>query len=274
LALSSKEALDVCESDAYLDINEFWIKQELLIDDPAVDDLSMPSDPQDVGGEQQLDGETTGQNGLGADNDQATEIVPEESEEVAGDEDLAIDDIIHDDEDIFDFTDVEVISPPKDSHHEEPEREPVPTAGDSLNTDDLLDLDPETTTTAEPEQISGSAASQSLQPTTTSKNSSGGGGSVAIYVVISAVIVGFLGFVILRRRRSSIQRKQKEFQTMYQDAERSVIESHKNTNYRDHSQVSSSSSYRDEGTIVYSNGAEDDGRDGFVLDAKMLNRMN
>lgn len=186
-------------------------------------------------------------------------------EEGVGDDDLAIDDLIADDGDeVFDYSNVEVISPPDDVHHEAPARVPVPNLE---NRDELIDLDPEGATTP-PDQFNitgASAVGGSLQPTSSTSNAASG---VAIYVVISAIVVGLLAFVI-RRRRTSVQRQQKQFQNMYQDAERAVVDSHKNTNYRDHSKVA----YRDEELMDGCNTAED-GRDGFVLDSKMLNRMN
>ena len=190
---------------------------------------------------QQLDEEATDKDDIEGDS---------QSDVQDGDDLAAEDNILDEDEDVFDFSDVEIATqPPEDPHHEAPKPEPVPPFGQTNLTDT-------------------SAASQSLQtPSTSSQNSSG----VAIYVVLSAVLVGIIAFVIRRRHRAGIQRKKIEFQTMYKDAERAVVDSHKNTNYRDHS----SFSYTDEETIDYGNRSEgSDGRDGFVLDAKMLNRMN
>ena len=188
-------------------------------------------------------------------DEEATDDVDTEGDGQGGaqdGDDMTLEDGIldEDEEDVFDFSDVEIATePPEDPHHEAPKPEPVPPFGQTNLTD-------------------ASAASQSLQPPSTSSQNSSG---LAIYVVLSAVLVGIIAFVIRRRQRAGIQRKKIEFQTMYKDAERAVVDSHKNTNYRDHS----SFSYRDEETIDYSNNSEgSDGRDGFVLDAKMLNRMN
>eukprot|EP00529_Nitzschia_sp_RCC80_P010275 CAMPEP_0113495970 /NCGR_PEP_ID=MMETSP0014_2-20120614/29881_1 /TAXON_ID=2857 /ORGANISM="Nitzschia sp." /LENGTH=772 /DNA_ID=CAMNT_0000389879 /DNA_START=1130 /DNA_END=3448 /DNA_ORIENTATION=- /assembly_acc=CAM_ASM_000159 len=239
LAPSSKQALDVCEADASLDINEFWMNHGSS-GQSGFESQSNPLLPEDQS--QQLDEEATSNDDTEGDS----------QGNVQDGDDIAVEDntLDEDEEDVFDFSDVEITTqPPKDPHHEAPKPEPVPPFGQTNLTDT-------------------SAASQSLQPPSTSSQNSSG---VAIYVVLSAVLVGIIAFMIRRRQRAGIQLKKKEFQTMYKDAERAVVDSHKNTNYRDHS----SFSYKDEETIDYSNNSEgSDGRDGFVLDAKMLNRMN
>jgi hypothetical protein len=103
---------------------------------------------------------------------------------------------------------------------------------------------------------------------------------MAVSVVVAALVV-FIVALVVRRRRGR-KREMAMFEDTWREAERAVVQSHRNLNYRDHerSNAGGKISYQDkfEDEIIV-NFEDDDpeghnGRNNFVLDAQMLQRMN
>ena len=125
------------------------------------------------------------------------------------------------------------------------------------------------------------------QSQTKAPNSGGkGNGSVAIYVVLAAVIAMIVAFVVRKTKR---RRQQKMFEETWRVAEKEIVNSHRNLNYRDHASTAkttnpvSFSPYRDGNgfhdeeqprEVMDFDEQEELHRNTFVLDTNMLDKMN
>jgi hypothetical protein len=248
LAPAAESALDVCENDTPLDINQY-----------LDEDVSLTGDP-----DEEEDANAGGDNGQD-DNNNNNNKAPNDAVEVFDFEDAK-----DEENEDFDFSHVgndPTTAPgsgsgnsnvPPPSHFEAPERQPVPhiTTAPSMSTDDVEVLD--------------TVASSSRTGDSSTTSSSGGGG-VAVYVVMAALVALIVAVVIRVTRR---RRQQAMFQETWREAERDIVQSHRNLNYRDHSSNSmarsTSSSYRDSNRFH----DEEQPEPEFVLDEQMLNRMN
>jgi hypothetical protein len=128
---------------------------------------------------------------------------------------------------------------------------------------------------------------------------------IAGIILVLAMTVPVIVFLLHRRRRqrkpsSSMKKQQEIFQNTYKKAEQKMLKEHRNLNYRNHSELSpdrpkdaidvaldelsyadeyTDESFHDEeggvGTGGRSDGEENgDGKDEFVLDSNLLQRMN
>ncbi|KAL3935090.1 MAG: hypothetical protein SGARI_003115 [Bacillariaceae sp.] len=249
LALAADNALDVCEQDMDLDINHFWQVRDDIDEEQAQnggqDDQEEPFE--------------------GDPDDQEDVVNPDDAQEVFDYEDaqqLPSEDPQQVDED-FDFSHVteapgsdgdNVVTNPPPSHNEPPERQPVPHMAPS------------------PSPIAESSFTAEL-PGQHNAAATGTDSNIAIYVVIAAVVAFAAAFLV---RKTSQRRQQAMFHETWREAEREIVSSHKNLNYRDHASSSASKQsvgpYRDGGFRDEESPAADG--DKFVLDRDMLNRMN
>jgi len=99
-----------------------------------------------------------------------------------------------------------------------------------------------------------SVPSLSKTQNTSSTSSSISSGGIFGILFVSALIIAAVAFIIRRRRRRrrsgrpsprSIKQQQNRFQKAFKNAERKVVNQHRNLNYRDHSSTSSSAFYDD-----------------------------
>lgn len=259
LALAAESSMDICEADMGLDINAFWEEQGVDLEDFLYDDEYGQEDDT-------ITITTEGQQDEDAGNSKTEEAVEvfdfEDADPLpigGGDEDFDFS-VVASEPTITPVNDATGSTVPPPSHNEPPEREPVPHA---------------------PSNAPVALSAASLPESANDKSSSSGG--VAIYVVAAAVISLIVAFVVRKTRR---RRQQAMFQDAWREAEKEIVKSHRNLNYRDHEIVQknpiSFSPYRDGGFHdeetprgeVDFDEEEEQHRNTFVLDTVMLDRMN
>jgi hypothetical protein len=256
LALAADNAMDTCVADKDLDINYYWVQENYFVED----------DPDDH--EETITATTEEQDHLGNNHqiDNAVEIFDTDEDSSlpvgGGDEDF----------DFSDMTEESTVAPVKNntaptlSHNEPPEREPLPHLNGS-------------STGNVPDAVASLSQSQ--------KDSSSHSGVVVMYIVLTVVITMIIAFVF---RKTSRRRQQGMFQAAWNEAEKKIVDSHRNLNYRDHSSLQQQQSntivfggpYRDGGCFhdeeqpnnLDFDEQEEHHRSNFVLDSNMLDRMN
>lgn len=145
--------------------------------------------------------------------------------------------------------------PPPPSHSEVPERVPVP----------HMDTSNPTVTPAT------SSSSANGIP---SQEQSGNNSTTAVVITMVAFVALIVAFVV--RRRGNRKRQLAMFTEAVREAERAVVQSHKNLNYRDHERTSVNRLYKDnfDDELVSFDDLEPNMSHDFVLNAQMLHRMN
>ncbi|KAG7348624.1 aspartyl protease [Nitzschia inconspicua] len=256
LALAAKEALDVCDADRILDINNFW---DTFVDvDPEDQQDTITTTTTTTTEEEVAQGNTNNHGG------NVVEVYDIDDQDL-----LPID---GDDEEDFDFTGIAAVpSGPPPVHNEPPERQPVPRITNPPS--EVPAVFSATTTTT-----SGLDSSDTTQHSST---------NVAVYAVAAVAVTLIVALVLFRKTKR--RRQQAMFQDAWREAEKEIIQSHRNLNYRDHDAVQSNSvaltitPYRDGGEFRDQEGTtkdvdlddeEQQHRDTFVLDTVMLDKMN
>jgi hypothetical protein len=273
--------MDTCEADMALDINHFWQQHDAA--DFVNDD---PDDQEDVITTTTTTEEEEQQGGDGdMKDDEAVEVFDiqdakdEEAVDVFDIQDAESLPVGGGDED-FDFTKVTAeptVAPAKDevdqsgpppSHNEPPERQPVP----------HVDSSPPSQTPA------AATFSATLSDSSTSSSSS----NVAMYAVAAVAVSLIVAFVLRKTRR---RRQQAMFQDAWREAEKEIVNSHRNLNYRDHSSVQTKpigfspdrdgsggdrffQDEEDPNKEMDFDDEEERHRSTFVLDTVMLDKMN
>ncbi|KAG7337953.1 aspartyl protease [Nitzschia inconspicua] len=275
LALAAKEALDVCDADRILDISNFW---DTFVDVDPEDQQDTITSTTTTTEEQEAQGNTNNHGNGGGNVVEVYDIEDQDLLPIGGD-----------DED-FDFTGIAAEpSGPPPAHNEPPERQPVPHITNPPSEVPAVFSATTTTTTTTTSGLDSSITTQQSSST-----------NVAIYAVAAIVVSAIVALVLFRKTKR--RRQQAMFQDAWREAEKEIIQSHRNLNYRDHDAVQSNSDhnhnhvltiapYRDggsfhdhqqEGTTNSSSSNEvmdfDDEeqqhRDTFVLDTIMLDKMN
>jgi hypothetical protein len=258
LALAADNAKDTCEADMEIDINYYWKQENFFVEDDPDDQeytITSTTEVQEQGGDQQ-------------DDDDALEIFdiddnPELPIGGGGDEDFDFSHVVADPS----HAPVKNNSGPPPSHNEPPEREPVPHLNGSSSS-----KVPAANSTATSQSQTGSSSDSSHS-------------SVVIYVVLTVVIIMLIALIF---RKTSRRRQLAMFQTAWSEAEKKIVDSHRNLNYRDHAssrqQLDSIDfdPYRDDGFQdeeqpnegMDFDKQEEHHRSNFVLDTNMLNKMN
>merc|ERR1712238_478414 len=115
------------------------------------------------------------------------------------------------------------------SHHEPPEREPVPS---------LV------------------STTQNTATSSTSSSSISSGGVVSIMFVFALIIAAVAFIIRYRRQRNGgtpstgrMKKQQIRFQQAFRKAESQVVNQHRNLDYRDHSSTSSASAFHDDAAL-------------------------
>jgi hypothetical protein len=249
LAPAAENALDVCQQDMFLDITHFWQVRDDLDEEQAQEEQQQQQEP--IEGDANDQGDTPTDDYVEVFDYEDAQQLPTEKPE---------------DED-FDFSDVTDASDgdgagestnPSPSHVEPPERQPVP----------HLTPSPAPSTTTESSFTAELPGQHSAVASSTDSN-------IAVYVVIAAVIAFVAAFIV---RKTSQRRQQAMFHETWRDAEREMVNSHRNLNYRDHASIAASRAsvvpYRDDGFHDEEQPPDGEKQDNFVLDRDMLNKMN